>query len=160
MRQLSYGCTREVAKRESSGRVTRGDNRARLLESHVNHEPLASRVTLFIILTLFYRSLVSPNLYKAFRHAFQWFHCVITVSASVRLWSTLMTSANCLTEIAWLWALDLRTLFLHLGGKDNQVNCRAVLSQTEVSHCFLVVHWSFNLFNLHTIVFSFAANLA
>lgn len=35
MHQLSYGCTREVAKRESSGRVTRGDSRARLLESHL-----------------------------------------------------------------------------------------------------------------------------
>ena len=56
VRPSSYGCMRQVAKHEGSVSSTKSN------------------------LTLFYRILVPQNPLKAYKHAFQWLHCVISVS--------------------------------------------------------------------------------
>lgn len=45
--------------------------------------------------------IVTPNPLNACSHAFQWLHCITSVP-SLRLWSTLVTWANSLTDMAWL----------------------------------------------------------
>ena len=79
MGSLSYGCMQEMTAEHDrlASQVLSNFPSASITQwMDANHEPI---IICFTQLALFHQILASPNPLKAYRHVFQWLHCLISM---------------------------------------------------------------------------------